>query len=125
MTGENYFASAFQHDFTNGTANPLMTNSIWVANKTPANRFHFMTVIYPVPPGEPEPTISRLDDYTVSVTKGGQRDVISFDPQTTNACTLIVNSPFLGSSMTPLPAPPTPLYTDSRGSSPDATPAVH
>ncbi len=120
VTGEDYFADAM-NDLTNGTANPLQNNVIWVTNLTPTNQFHFMTVIYPVPPGGTPPSIGRIDDYTVAVTNGGQVDVISFDPKTTNAYTLLVNSPYINTSSSALPAPPTPLYTNSYSSTAQST----
>ena len=95
-----------------------MTNSIWVTNMVPTNQFHFMTVIYPVPPGGTPPTMGRLDNYTVAVTNGSQVDVISFNSATTNPCTLIVNSPYLASTVSPVALPPTPLYTNATASVP-------
>jgi hypothetical protein len=50
-----------------------------------------MTVIYPVKPGTAAPTITRLDDYTAEIVDGSDRDVISFDPETKQHATLIVN----------------------------------
>ena len=102
---DNLFAGAMM-DLTDGTANPISTNAIWVSNLTPTNSFHFMTVIYPVPPGGAMPTFTALDDYTVAVTSGAQADVISFNPETTNigAVTLLVNSPAIWSHAPPLPA---------------------
>lgn len=112
ITGENEFAGAM-YDMTNGTGMPLMTNSIWVTNIVPTNQFHFMTVIFPVAPGSNAPSMGRLDDYTVAVTNGSQVDIISFDPNTKQPYTLLVNSPYVTTGATPLPTPPTPLYTNS------------
>ncbi len=122
LTGENYYDTAMD-DLTNRTGNVLYTNSIWVSNVTPTTNFHFMTVIYPVKPGDPPPTIRRIDDYTVAVTNGLRTvgDVISFDPRTTHQATLIVNSPLMQSSTSPLPTPVPvdPVYvTDGTGGAP-------
>ena len=87
ITGENYWQS--------GVDTPR-ANAVWVSSLTPATNFHFMTVIYPVAPGGSMPTITRLDDYTVAVTNGAQGDVISFNPQTTNAATFLVHAPAIG-----------------------------
>jgi hypothetical protein len=107
ITGEDYYPNALR-DNTSGTANPLSANSIWVANLVPTNNFHFMTVIYPVPPGGTVPVFTRLDDATVSVDNGTQTDVISFNPQTTNIgqVTFLVNSPGIWSNAPALPTPP-------------------
>lgn len=40
---------------------------IWVTNTAATTNWHFLTVIYPVKPGDGDPVINRLDDYTVSV----------------------------------------------------------
>jgi len=76
-----------------------MTNAVWVTNITPTNQFHFMTVIYPVKPGDTDPTITRVDDYTVHVVQGANDDVISADP-TTSPPTFLLNltGPTLGNS---------------------------
>jgi hypothetical protein len=115
ITGEHYY-SLVMSDSTL-YPNDLTSNSIWVSNITPTNRFHFMTVIYPVPPGGAPPQITRLDDYTVAVTNGGQGDVISFDPQTTAPVTMLVNLPLLSTTDTVLPTPPAPTYTTYVSSS--------
>jgi hypothetical protein len=67
-----------------------MTNAVWVSNIIPTNQFHFMTVVYPVKPGEADPTFTRLDDYTVQVQIGTNNDVISFDATTTQPVNYLV-----------------------------------
>lgn len=89
VTGENYWSYALSDLQNNGMA--LYTNSVWVANATPTNQFHFMTVVYPVVPGSPAPTITRMDDYTVQVQSGTNTDVISFDASTKLPASMIVN----------------------------------
>ncbi len=70
-------------------------HNMWFTNRAPASRFHFMTVIYPTPPGGGEPKITRLDDYTVEVAADGTIDVISFDPETQHPATLVVDLPVM------------------------------
>jgi hypothetical protein len=73
FTGENYLG------LDNDTG-PFMNNVIWANNNTPTNNWHFMTVIYPVKWGDAPPIITRIDDYTVKVQKGGTTDTINFAP---------------------------------------------
>ena len=77
ITGENYYAAAVW-DQINGTGNTPSAHTVWVNNTVPTNKFHFMTVIYPVPPGGVAPTFTRLDDDTVQVVDGTNADVIQF-----------------------------------------------
>lgn len=75
-TVENYAGGS-----TPAAGNPWIANLLWFNNATPANLFHFLTVIYPVTAGMAPPNIVRLDDYTTSV----NGDVVSFEtspPQT-------------------------------------------
>lgn len=74
-----------------GSRPDARTHALWVSNKTPATKFHFMTVIYPVKEGGAAPTITRLDDFTAEVICGGEKDVISFDPKTRFPATLVVD----------------------------------
>jgi hypothetical protein len=69
---------------------PKRSHDLWFQSP-PTNNFHFMTVIYPVPPGSPAPTIERLDDDTVSVVNGAENDVISFASQPPAGTTLAIN----------------------------------
>jgi hypothetical protein len=68
-------------------------HALWYSNRTPAKNWRFLTVIYPVKEGDPTPLIRRLDDFTVEVTNGAERDVISFDKNTTQPATYIVDQP--------------------------------
>ena len=43
----------------------LPAHALWVTNKTPVSKFHFLAVVHPRRPSEPEPKIERVDDYTV------------------------------------------------------------
>lgn len=52
--------------------------AIWATNRIASASFKFMTVIYPVKPGDGVPEISRINDYTVAVTNGIEGDVITF-----------------------------------------------
>ncbi|HEX4121053.1 MAG TPA: LamG-like jellyroll fold domain-containing protein [Verrucomicrobiae bacterium] len=107
ITGENYYASAVW-DQMNGSGNTPSAHTIWVNNVVPTNKFHFMTVIYPVPPGGVAPTFTSLDDDTVQVVDGTNTDVISFNPQTTNmsSVTMLVDSPGIWSNTAALPSAP-------------------
>lgn len=53
---------------------------VWMKSP-PATNWHFMTVVYPVIPGEPDPIIVPIDDFTVAVTNGlrTEGDVITFN----------------------------------------------
>jgi hypothetical protein len=90
ISAENYGLS--------GEALPR-AHAIWTSNATKATSFHIMTVIYPIKPGDPAPTISSLNDFTAEVTDSSGSDVISFDrnsaPDTT---TILVDL----SQLTPL-----------------------
>jgi hypothetical protein len=74
-----------------GARSDYRTHAVWVSNKTPEMKVHFMTVIYPVKQGSVAPTITRLDDLTAEVTCGAEKDVISFDPKTRFPATLVVD----------------------------------
>jgi hypothetical protein len=71
FTGENYFGK-------DNDTGPYYNSTLWAYNRTPTNNWHFMTVIYPVKWGDAPPTITRIDDSTVKVQKGGISDTISF-----------------------------------------------
>jgi len=100
ITGENYWTYGAP-----GDAAPQPSSVLWFNNAVPTNNFHFMVVIYPVPPGGSVPTITRLDDDTVLVDNGSVRDVVCFNPNSTNAAaaTFLVNSPaIVGSGGEPI-----------------------
>jgi len=73
FTGENYMGK-------DDDTGPYWNSTVWAYNRTPASNWHFMTVIYPVKWGDSPPVITRIDDYTVKVQKGGTTDTISFTP---------------------------------------------
>jgi hypothetical protein len=68
FTGENY------RQFRKGDI--LCAHNLWVTNAEPAEQWHFLSVIYPQPPGGEIPPIERVDDNTVSV----DGKTICFDP---------------------------------------------
>lgn len=79
------------------------TNTIWVYNKIPTKNWHFMSVIYPVQWGQPDPTITRLDDNTVVVNDNqGNVDTNTFNPSFSGPFTFKV-------SLNSIPSPPTSL----------------
>jgi hypothetical protein len=99
ITGENYYPYYGDTEYR--------AHALWVNNKTTAKDFHFMTVIYPVKPGGTVPQITRLDDFTVRVENGTEKDVISFDPATTQPATMIVDLAAVSSGIVlPVPNPP-------------------
>lgn len=104
ITGENYY--------NQGDMAHIRAHAFWVTNSVASTNFHFMTVIYPVKPGDAAPTITKVDDLTVSVVNGGDTDVISFDTNSVSA-TLIVDLVALGGEAPePPPTPaPTPLFS--------------
>jgi len=83
VTGENYWTADVD-------THPRK-HAVWVQNVTPTTNWHFMSVIYPVPPGGTAPTITRVDDWTVAVTNGAEGDVISFDYNSPTATLIIEN----------------------------------
>lgn len=88
---------------------------VYVTNSAPTTNWHFMTVVYPVYSGDPLPTITRLDDYTVAITNGSEGDVISFDKDSPVA-TLAVD---IGATNEPPPAQTLqPSFTPAAGSHP-------
>jgi hypothetical protein len=80
--------------------------TFWVSNRTPATNWHYMTVIFPVKPGDSDPTITRIDDYTVAVTNGAEGDVISFATNSSVASLIVDTGAQLAEPDQP-PAPPT------------------
>lgn len=104
ITGENKYSSTY--------GSPR-ANAIWTTSSSSVTNFHFLTIIYPFLDGGAEPTITRLDNYTVQV-ENGDTDVISFDPDTVEAATLIVDAPAIGGTVItnpPVVPAPVPLFT--------------
>jgi hypothetical protein len=98
ITGYNPLMNEWQNADLVGTF--PRTNSVWVMNKNKATNFTFTSILYPVKPGDPDPTIVEIDPYTVAVTNSSEGDVISFNRDSAVA-TLIVD---VGATN----APPTP-----------------
>ena len=120
----NYFVdpAAGYHNFNSTWSHFFRANCLYMTNEVAATNVVFIQVIYPEKPGESSPTITRLDDRTVSVTDAqGTNDVISFVASTatsTNAqATLLVMMD--GGSDAPAPGPgessPTGPSTFMRG----------
>ncbi|MCK5801912.1 MAG: heparinase II/III family protein, partial [Lentisphaeria bacterium] len=61
----------------------LCGHNLWISNEKKAKEWHFLTVIYPLPPGSggEMPPIIRIDDATVRV----GHDTICFDPASSAA----------------------------------------
>jgi hypothetical protein len=101
FSGESYAGTNDWYDGPSGDLQRYWANTIWVQNKTATTNWHFLSVVYPVKPGQLPPTITRVDDNTVQVKQGTgsntDTDTISFDP-TTQAPTLNLSGPSLGSS---------------------------
>jgi hypothetical protein len=98
LTGTNVQSNPFtgENEWGDGGSSVMPRHdALWISNKNRTNNFHFMTVIYPVAPGGTVPTITTLDDSTVSITDNGTNDVISFNPQSPNISQVnfLVNSP--------------------------------
>lgn len=91
ITGENYYYLTPGDPYVRTTAK-------WISSAQKTNNFHLLTIIYPVPPGGSIPQFTRLDDYTVAITNGSQGDVIGFNPNTTNATTLLINEPAIAAT---------------------------
>ena len=72
ITGEDY------RQFGKGEI--LFQHNIWVSNAFPANKFQFLTVVFPYRDADPEPTITGLDDMTVKIQYGSETEIISYDP---------------------------------------------
>jgi len=75
FTGENYFG------LDNDTG-PYYNSTVWIYNRTPTTNWHFLSVVFPVKWGQPAPTITRINDYTVRVQQGNDDDTISVDATT-------------------------------------------
>jgi hypothetical protein len=103
ITGQNLLAN--DPDDVAGASILPRAHTLWFSNAAPSTSFHFMTVIYPVPPNVATSSIAitRIDDYTVSVVDAvsGTTDIISFNPATAvaNNATIVVDL----SELTPLP----------------------
>lgn len=92
FTGENYFGK-------DNDLGPYYNSTVWAYNKTQTNNWHFLSVVYPAQWGQPAPTITRIDDYTVQVQQGTNDDVISFDETNASpASTIIVDLPAVTNS---------------------------
>lgn len=104
ITGDDYYALG-------SSGQGVRTNCLWISNASPTTNFHFLTVIYPVKPGDSAPSITRLDDYTVAVTNAGAGDVIGFNTNSSFAgqVTLMVNV----SASDVIPPTPTPPATNT------------
>jgi hypothetical protein len=87
---------------TNVTANPVRggnywdasdkthprAHALWVSNQKPSTNWHFLTVIYPIKPGDKAPAITRITDRTVRIQNGDEDDIVSWgetnrNPQST------------------------------------------
>ncbi len=79
ITAEDYWANMVA---TNGR-----NNTLWVSSASTQTAFTFCTVIFPVAPGGSAPTITRVDDKTVTVVHAasGINETISFDTTNTTA----------------------------------------
>jgi hypothetical protein len=62
FTGEDY--RPYQQD------GPECAHNLWISNDEPASQFHFLAVIYPHRATDPDPVITRIDDFTVEVESG-------------------------------------------------------
>jgi hypothetical protein len=78
ITAEDYYDQTFV---------PRKNHVMWVSSADTATTFTFMTVIFPVAPGGAAPTITRVDDKTVTVVHAGSSidETISFDPANVTA----------------------------------------
>jgi len=72
----NPFTNEDYREFRKGDL--LCAHNLWITNREAQEEFCFLSVIYPVAPGQDDPEIERLDDRTVRV----DDDVVSFDPGT-------------------------------------------
>jgi hypothetical protein len=92
FTGENYFGK-------DNDLGPFYNSTVWAYNRTPTTNWHFLTVVFPVKWGQPAPTITRVDDYTVHVQQGADDDVIIVDASTSPPTfSLNLSGPTLGPS---------------------------
>lgn len=61
-------------------------HNVYVTNRRPAETWRFLSVIVPVPPASTQsPHVERIDDLTLRVTAFGSTDVITFDPNRSDA----------------------------------------
>lgn len=80
VTGESYAGNT---TLNLSTPAPLPNGTIWVQNVAATNAWHFGWVIYPVKWNGIGPTITRINDNSVSVQDGDNNDTITIDPTTT------------------------------------------
>jgi|GEM_PF-3908168 len=80
FTGERYNDGQYSY-----LTEPPYNGNIWVYNTTATTNWHFGWVVYPVKWGNPAPTITRINDYSVRVQCGDNDDTITIDPTTTPA----------------------------------------
>jgi hypothetical protein len=87
-------------------ANRLRAGTVWVSSP-PTTDFHFLSVIYPIKPGDGTPVVTPLDDYTVAVANaaGTERDVISFDPSQAARADFAVDYQAVSGRALPPPTP--------------------
>ncbi len=89
ITGEDYS----DNEGSGGGRTPELKaeHNVWVTTREPHERWRFLSVVYPVPPGGQAPVIERLDDLTLKVTWGDDVDRISFDAGTQHDANIIVD----------------------------------
>jgi hypothetical protein len=81
----------------NAPDNVLRPNLLQADNTTPTTNWNFLSVIYPVKPGNALPTITRITDNTVAITNGSESDVISFG-ETNALSTMVFNTLVAGTN---------------------------
>jgi hypothetical protein len=62
ITGENYYSETWA---------PRRNHVMWVKSIGSSTTFNFMAVVFPVAAGDAAPTITRVDDTTVTVSHAG------------------------------------------------------
>jgi hypothetical protein len=79
VTGQDYRQKWHDVAEAKNRTLPLFAHNLWISNRTPATQHHFFVVVFPYRESEPQPTITRLDDFTVRVESSDISDVVSFD----------------------------------------------
>ncbi|MEP6664323.1 MAG: hypothetical protein ABJC04_11740, partial [Verrucomicrobiota bacterium] len=98
LSGNDVAKNLFLPGYFGSSDNHPRAHAIWTNTKLKAKTGHFLTVIYPVKPGNDVPEIIRKDDYTVEVNNGSEHDIISFDANTSFPATIKVDLKAMGIS---------------------------
>ncbi len=76
ITGQGYYPDG------NSQVSTLFNSSVFIQNSTPSTNWHYGFVVYPAKWNQSAPTITRNNDYSVSVSDGVNNDTIVINSST-------------------------------------------